>query len=185
MSKFMLNMSGFEKYQTEQIKIAQGSVTSLNYYMDIDDFRVLDMITNSLPFDVKDAFSKNVSISEDTTPGVVMSFNPNDIKIHVNYKMLRAMFFDQQGNIKNKDLLEVFVKHELRHRDYAMNQNQFSKMVHSISALEEFVVSMGDIYDWAKLQPELTSLQVNYEDAVATLVGNTALVAIAAKVGRQ
>ncbi|MDR2066605.1 MAG: hypothetical protein LBP57_02030, partial [Endomicrobium sp.] len=185
MSKFMLNMSEFENYQTEQIKIAQGAVTSLNYYMDIDDFTVLDMITNSLPFDVKDAFGKNVSISEDNTPGVVMSFNPNDGKIHVNYKMLRAIFFDQQGNIKNKDLLEVFVKHELRHRDYAMNQNQFSKMVHSISALEEFIVSIGDIYDWAKLHPELTSLQVNYEDAVATVVGNTALVAIAAKVGRQ
>jgi hypothetical protein len=78
----------------------------------------------------KDAFSKNVSISEDTTPGVVMSFNTYDAKIHVNYKMLRAMFFDEQGNIKNKGLLEVFVKHELRHRGYALNQDQLSKMVH-------------------------------------------------------
>ncbi|MDR3124948.1 MAG: hypothetical protein LBU10_03630, partial [Endomicrobium sp.] len=185
MSKFMSNMSEFENYQTEQIKIAQGSVTSLNYYMDIDDSIVLDMITNSLPFDVKGAFSKNVSISEDTTPGVVMSFNPGDGKIHVSYKMLRAMFFDEQGNIKNKDLLEVFVKHELRHRDYALNQDQLSKMVHNINALEEFIVSMGDIYDWINLHPELTNLQINYEDAIATVMANPALVAIAAKVGRQ
>ena len=114
-----------------------------------------------------------------------MSFNPNDGKIHVNYKMLRAMFFDAQGNIKNQDLLEVFVKHELRHKNYATEQNQFSKVVHSIDALEEFIVSMGDIYDWSKLHPELTSLQLSYEDAVKFVMADPALVVIAAKVGRE
>ncbi|MDR1417835.1 MAG: hypothetical protein LBI80_01535 [Endomicrobium sp.] len=185
MSKLMTNISEFETYQTEQIKIAQESVNSLNYYMEIDDSSVLNKITNSLPFDIKEAFGQNVSIIENNAPGVVMSFDPSDGKIHVNYKMLRAMFFDEQGNIKNQDLLEVFVKHELRHKKYATEQNQFSKMVHSIDELEEFVVSMGDIYDWSKLHPEITNLQANYEEAIAFVMSDPALVAIAAKVGRQ
>jgi predicted TIM-barrel fold metal-dependent hydrolase len=185
MSKLMSIVSEFESYQTKQITIAQESVNSLDYYMEIDDSAVLDAITNSLPSDVKDSFSKNVSTVEDNSRGVVMSFNINDGKIHVNYKMLRAMFFDMQGNIKNQDLLEVFVKHELRHKSYVTEQDQFSKMVHNVGALEEIIVSMGDIYDWAKLHPELTSMQANYEEAIAFVMSDPALVAIAAKVGRK
>jgi hypothetical protein len=43
---------------------------------------------------------------------------------------------------------------------------------------------MGDIYDWANLHPELTRLQVNYEDAIAVVVGNPALSCHSGKSGK-
>ncbi|MCL2144694.1 MAG: hypothetical protein FWH43_04290, partial [Endomicrobia bacterium] len=68
--------------------------------------------------------------------------------IHLNYRLLNDMFFKNADKVTNKRLLEVFVRHELRHADYAEKARSgasFAKFVTALPWLEELVVSAGDL----------------------------------------
>lgn len=66
-----------------------------------------------------------------TETDAVMETGHTGIKI--NYAMIRSKFFYESGkNIVNQRMLEVFVKHELRHESFRTSTGFFGKFVHSI-----------------------------------------------------
>ncbi|MDR2427056.1 MAG: hypothetical protein LBD46_07780, partial [Endomicrobium sp.] len=80
-----------------------------------------------------------------------------DETIHLNYPLLSVLFFDENGNIKNRNLLEVFIRHELRHADWKGRADRGSKIagfIHKIEWLEELIVSLGDSPDYTALTSE-------------------------------
>ncbi|MDR3275087.1 MAG: hypothetical protein LBS81_03780 [Endomicrobium sp.] len=80
-----------------------------------------------------------------------MSYNSKDGKIHLNYAMLRTMFFDLNGDIKNKELLELIEMRELKYKNYSESSNPVKMAIRNIPKLEEFMISLGDIYNWIRL----------------------------------
>jgi hypothetical protein len=96
-----------------------------------------------------------------------MSYEPNTQEpskpgeMHVNYKMLRAIFLDANGNTQNIELFKVFIKHELTHMEFSISDNPLYKAAHNIPFLEEFLVSLSDLYVWQQTQlilPEYTGI---------------------------
>jgi 5-bromo-4-chloroindolyl phosphate hydrolysis protein len=89
--------------------------------------------------------------------------------MHINYKLLRAMFLDAKGNTKNIELFKVFVKHELTHMEFATSNNPLYKAAHNIPFLEEFLVSFSDLYVWQQVQlillPEYTNVKFIFTNA--------------------
>jgi hypothetical protein len=96
--------------------------------------------------------------------------------MHVNYKMLRAMFLDANGKTKNIELFKVFVKHELTHMEFATSNNPLYKAAHNIPFLEEFLVSFSDLYVWQQAQLILPE----YTNVVKFIFTNARLLSIAA-----
>jgi hypothetical protein len=139
-------MSAFEEQQMEAIRAAQDLIADGNYYTAETNQAILERLIATLPPDIAAIFRENLVI-DDTTEASdeVMYYSGEDGKIHVKSAMLRAMFINDDGSVKSREMFEVFVRHELRHRYYAAHQNPLSKAIHSIGKLEEFIASMGDM----------------------------------------
>ncbi|MDR3257103.1 MAG: hypothetical protein LBT18_05655, partial [Endomicrobium sp.] len=185
MSKFMSSIKDFQEYQVALMQEAAQAARDGNYFTDGMNLEILDKVAAVLPADLREVFRQNISSKEDASGGVVMSYNSADGKIHINYAMLRAMFFDKEGNIQNTELLEVFVRHEFRHKDYAESSNQVKRAIHAIPSLEEFIISMGDIYDWTRLNPQTEAVQVGYEQAIRFLISEIPYIQAAANIGYE
>ncbi|MDR1194954.1 MAG: hypothetical protein LBL00_00580, partial [Endomicrobium sp.] len=80
--------------------------------------------------------------------GIAMYFESGTV--HLKYPLLAALFFNSNGEIKNPELLEVFIRHELRHAKFAEKaekRGSFENFVqrNKMGWLEELVVSLGDL----------------------------------------
>jgi hypothetical protein len=145
----MNSFADFERFQLAEIQKAEQIAEANNYYSDStseEKKELINRLLKVLPSDLAAEFMQHFSNEEIKETGVVMSYNPESDIIRVNYALLRAMFIDESSkDIKNINLFKVFVRHELKHREFAKSSNPLYKAVHAISALEEFFVSMGDI----------------------------------------
>ena len=66
--------------------------------------------------------------------------------LHVNVGMLKA--FMESGNVKNKRMLDTFIKHEIAHLNFAYPSGALKfvkEIIHKVPWLEEVVVSLGDL----------------------------------------
>ncbi|MDR2645375.1 MAG: InlB B-repeat-containing protein [Endomicrobium sp.] len=169
MKSAMDSFAELERSQVEQIGEAQTLVSQNNYFKGNANEEILRQLLSNSELSPEDAsmFLKFLSDVEIETSGEVMSYEPNTQdpskpgKMHVNYKMLRAMFLDASGKTKNIELFKVFVKHELTHMEFAASNNPLYKAAHNIPFLEEFLVSFSDLYVWQQAQlilPEYTNV---------------------------
>ncbi|MDR2425692.1 MAG: hypothetical protein LBD46_00675, partial [Endomicrobium sp.] len=91
--------------------------------------------------------SLSARLSESVSDNTIAMFF--DGTIHLNYQLLSVLFFNDNGQIQNINLLEVFIRHELRHVKFAEDaekKGSFQSFVkrNKIDWLEELVVSLGD-----------------------------------------
>jgi hypothetical protein len=180
----MNSFADFERFQLAEIQKAEQIAKANNYSDSSSEEKkeLINRLLKVLPSDLAAEFMQHFSNEEIKETGVVMSYNPESDVIRVNYALLRAMFIDESGeNIKNIDLFKVFVKHELKHREFAKSNNPLYKSVHAISALEEFFVSMGDIYAWQELRGQQGSL-ISYNDIFRFILSNAKYISILANI---
>ena len=184
MKNAMDSFAALERSQVIQISEAQALVSQNNYFKGKTNEEVLrQLLSNSeLSPENTSMFLNLLSDVEIETSGEVMSYEPNTQgpskpgKMHVNYKMLRAMFLDANGNTKNIELFKVFVKHELTHMEFATSDNPLYKAAHNIPFLEEFLVSFSDLYVWQQAQLILPE----YTNVVKFIFTNARILSIAA-----
>ncbi|MDR2818248.1 MAG: InlB B-repeat-containing protein [Endomicrobium sp.] len=184
MKSAMDSFAELERFQVEQIGEAQTLVSQNNYFKGKANEEILRQLLSNSELSPEDAsmFLKFLSDVEIETSGEVMSYEPNTQdpskpgKMHVNYKMLRAMFLDPNGNTKNIELFKVFVKHELTHMEFATSDNPLYKAAHNIPFLEEFLVSFSDLYVWQQAQLILPE----YTNVVKFIFTNARILSIAA-----
>jgi hypothetical protein len=88
--------------------------------------------------------------------------------------MLRAMFLDAEGDIKDIELFKVFVKHELTHMEFATSDNPLYRIAHSIPFLEEFLVSFSDLYVWQQ-----SEILPTYGEVINFIFSNARILSIA------
>ncbi|WP_373477717.1 InlB B-repeat-containing protein [Candidatus Endomicrobiellum devescovinae] len=184
MKSAMDSFAELERSQVEQIGEAQTLVSQNNYFKGKANEEILRQLLSNSELSPEDAsmFLKFLSDVEIETSGEVMSYEPNTQdpskpgKMHVNYKMLRAMFLDPNGNTKNIELFKVFVKHELTHMEFATSDNPLYKAAHNIPFLEEFLVSFSDLYVWQQAQLILPE----YTNVVKFIFTNARILSIAA-----
>ena len=183
----MNSFADFEKFQLAEIQKAE-QIAEANNYSDSspeEKRELINKLLKVLPSDLAAEFMQHFSNEEIKETGVVMSYNPENDVIRVNYALLRAMFIDESGeNIKNIALFKVFVKHELKHREFAKSSSPLYKSVHAISALEEFFVSMGDIYAWQELHGQQGSL-ISYDDIFMFILSNAKYISIVANISLE
>ncbi|MDR2427932.1 MAG: InlB B-repeat-containing protein [Endomicrobium sp.] len=180
----MNSFADFERFQLAEIQKAEQIAEANNYSDSSSEEKreLINRLLKVLPSDLAAEFMQHFSNEEIKETGVVMSYNPESDVIRVNYALLRAMFIDESGeNIKNIDLFKVFVKHELKHREFAKSSNPLYKSVHAISSLEEFFVSMGDIYAWQELHGQQGSL-ISYNDIFRFILSNAKYISILANI---
>jgi hypothetical protein len=183
----MNSFADFERFQLAEIQKAEQIAKANNYSDSTSEEKkeLINRLLKVLPSDLAAEFMQHFSNEEIKETGVVMSYNPESDVIRVNYALLRAMFIDESGeNIKNIDLFKVFVKHELKHREFAKSSNPLYKAVHAISALEEFFVSMGDIYAWQELRGQQGSL-LSYNDIFRFILSNAKYISILANISLE
>ncbi|MDR2436750.1 MAG: hypothetical protein LBD17_01580 [Endomicrobium sp.] len=179
MRRLLEAMTAFEEQQMEAIMAARNLINSGNYYTEEANDQILEKLIDTLPRDVAATF-RQLLVIDDTAESIdeVMYFNSDDKKIYVSAAMIRAMFMDASGNIINKEMFEVFVRHELRHRNYSDPENALSEAIHSIDNVEEFIVSMGDIYDWIRIMGLGSGVEgevlFGYESAIQFIMTNLA-----------
>jgi hypothetical protein len=169
MKNAMDSFAALERSQAIQVSEAQALVSQNNYSKGKTNEEILRQLLSNSELSPEDAsmFLKLLSDVEIETSGEVMSYEPNTQdpskpgKMHINYKMLRAMFLDANGNTQNIELFKVFVKHELTHMEFSTSDNPLYKAAHNIPFLEEFLVSFSDLYVWQQAQlilPEYTNI---------------------------
>ncbi|MDR1017404.1 MAG: hypothetical protein LBM02_01705, partial [Lachnospiraceae bacterium] len=185
MSKIMTTVSEFEVRQAEQMRQAMQIIKDGNYYRNETNEMIKQKMIRALPQEIAEEFANSLSETEESMNDVAMLYNLQDGKIHVNYTILRALFFNTNGTIKNADLLEIFARHELRHKDYAQSKNPLKVLIHSIPKLEEFIVSIGDVYDFMSLHPNLGTLEMGYENAIKFILSNTSYIQVAGRLGEE
>jgi hypothetical protein len=180
----MDSFAAFERAQSEQIREAQILVYQDQYFKGEPDEEILKQLLNNSGLSPEEVslFLRLISTVELEESGEVMSYEPNTQdpskpgKMHINYKMLRAMFLDANGNTKNIELFKVFVKHELTHMEFAISDNPLYKAAHNIPFLEEFLVSFSDLYVWQQAQLILPG----YTDVIKFIFTNARILSIAA-----
>ncbi|MDR1942730.1 MAG: hypothetical protein LBQ04_01215 [Endomicrobium sp.] len=183
----MNSFADFERFQLAEIQKAEQIAEANNYYSSSTSEEKKELISRLLkvlPSDLEAEFMQHFSDEEIKETGVVMSYNPESDVIRVNYALLRAMFIDEGSKDKNIDLFKVFVKHELKHREFAKSSNPLYKAVHAISALEEFFVSMGDIQVWQELHGQQGSLP-SYDDMFRFILSNAKYISILANISLE
>jgi hypothetical protein len=180
----MDSFATFERVQSEKIREAQTLVSQNSYFKEKANEEILRQLLRDselLPQDIS-IFLKLLSEVDIEMSGEVMLYKPNTQepsnpgKIHVNYKMLRAMFLDANGNTQNIELFKVFIKHELTHMEFSISDNPLYKAAHNIPFLEEFLVSLSDLYVWQQEQLILPE----YTDIIKFIFTNARTLSIAA-----
>ncbi|MDR1474154.1 MAG: InlB B-repeat-containing protein [Endomicrobium sp.] len=178
------SFADLERSQGEQIREAQTLVSQNNYFKEKPNEEILRQLLSDSKLSPEDIsiFLKLLSEVDIEVSGEVMSYEPNTQesskpgKIHVNYKMLRAMFLDANGNTQNIELFKVFIKHELTHMEFSISNNPLYKAAHSIPFLEEFLVSLSDLYVWQQAQLILPE----YIDIIKFIFTNARILSVAA-----
>jgi hypothetical protein len=174
----------FEQLQTNEINQAQQQVSQDNYFKEKSNTEILNQLftASGLSKAEQTHFSAIISDVELEESGEVMSYE-NDAQdpskpgtMHINYKLLRAMFLDVNGVVKNIKLFEVFIKHELKHMEFATSDNALYKVAHKIAFLEEFLVSLSDLYVWNEAQTE----GQEYSSILNFIFSNAQILSIAA-----
>ncbi|MDR1104144.1 MAG: hypothetical protein LBK92_02150 [Endomicrobium sp.] len=184
MKNAMDSFAVLERSQAIQISEAQALVSQNNYFKGKTNEEILRQLLSNSELSPEDAsmFLKLLSDVEIETSGEVMSYEPNTQdpskpgKMNINYKMLRAMFLDANGNTQNIELFKVFVKHELTHMEFSTSDNPLYKAAHNIPFLEEFLVSFSDLYVWQQVQLILPE----YTNVVKFIFTNARILSIAA-----
>ncbi|MDR1942731.1 MAG: hypothetical protein LBQ04_01220, partial [Endomicrobium sp.] len=184
MKNAMDSFAALERSQAIQISEAQALVSQNNYFKGKTNEEILRQLLSNSELSAEDAsmFLKLLSDVEIETSGEVMSYEPNTQdpskhgKMHINYKMLRAMFLDANGNTQNIELFKVFVKHEFTHMEFSTSDNPLYKAAHNIPFLEEFLVSFSDLYVWQQAQLILPE----YTNVVKFIFTNARILSIAA-----
>jgi hypothetical protein len=184
----MNSFADFERFQLAEIQKAEQIAKANSYYSDStseEKKELINRLLKVLPSDLAAEFMQHFSDEEIRETGIVMSYNPESDVIRVNYALLRAMFIDESSeDIKNINLFKVFVKHELKHREFAKSSNPLYKAVHAISTLEEFFVSMGDIYAWQELHGQQGALP-SYDDMFRFILSNAKYISILADISLE
>jgi hypothetical protein len=151
------------------------------YFKDKSNEEILDKLLkeSTLSSSDKEKFSTFLSSTDLNGEGEVMSYE-SDGDIHLNYKMLKAMFLDEHGNAKNIELFKVFVMHELTHMEFATSNNPLYKAAHKIPFLEEFLVSFSDLYVWQ--QSNKKGMLPSYSDIVNFIFSSAQVLSLAARI---
>ncbi|MDR3124833.1 MAG: hypothetical protein LBU10_03025, partial [Endomicrobium sp.] len=120
-----------QKFVSEALNIDKSRVIGI--LLDLNETELIKKISG-----FSEAFSGNESISMLSKEGV----------ISINYDFFKAKFFDENGNIINQNLLEVFVRHELRRQSY-IKSSDIIKWIHkSAPLIESMFISIMDLFDF-------------------------------------
>ncbi|MDR3257165.1 MAG: hypothetical protein LBT18_05975, partial [Endomicrobium sp.] len=172
LSAYLIGLGAYESYQANLMAKADLSSSDVSEGIsDVDTFkkmigalpedagRQFTALALGIPLEEVDAIlakenekelarliSERKIMSEEGV--VAMSSHTGAIKI--NYSLIRAKFFDESGhNIKSQKLLEVWVRHELRHQYFSSASNKIANWIHRRAPLlEELLVSFVDLFSW-------------------------------------
>jgi hypothetical protein len=114
--------------------------------LNIDESEAMEMLLD----ENEDVLAQKISGFSETFSRVEsISMLSKDGMISINYDFFKAKFFDRSGNIVNQNLLEVFVRHELRRQVYIKSSDIVIKWIHKNSPLiENMFISIMDLFDF-------------------------------------
>ncbi|MDR0724050.1 MAG: hypothetical protein LBF23_02570, partial [Endomicrobium sp.] len=126
--------------------------------LNIDRNEVVDILLDSNEAELA---KKIYGFSEPLSEGTGSSMLSKDGTVSINYDFFKAKFFDRSGNVINQNLLEVFVKHELRKQSYMRSSNTIIKWMHkSCSLIESIFISIMDLIDFLCIVVRNLSLKI-------------------------
>ncbi|MDR3275078.1 MAG: hypothetical protein LBS81_03735 [Endomicrobium sp.] len=152
MALFKLSSGIYELVYIRNAKMAVEMASANLISSDTSDLPdiVLKELIESLPEDIG-LPAENFALDNSTEFDIFMHYDDNDGFIHLNPLMIGAFFFDKAGkNIMNEKLLEIFIKHELKRKDFA----QSAVIIHKIPFIENFLVSVFDIFNLLIIMPK-------------------------------